>query len=50
MGIAAGLLPQSLSDSSDSVAWALAPSGRFTVGFVYRDLFRGPVMPWTTQL
>jgi hypothetical protein len=43
-------LPDSLSDSSDSVSWHLSPSGIFTVKSAYRALCRGPVLTWTSPL
>ena len=44
------LLPSDLSDAPDSVTWALSAAGNFSVGSVYRVLFRGPVLAWTSHL
>ena len=43
-------LPYSLTDTPDSVSWALSPSKCFTVRSAYRALFRGPVLAWTSHL
>ena len=43
-------LPLSLSDTPDQVAWAISPSGSFTVRSAYRALFSGPDLSWTPPL
>jgi hypothetical protein len=41
-------LPDTLSESPDSVSWHLSTLGIFMVKSAYRSLRRGPAMTWTT--